>query len=69
MRRYAEWLRTDLGRPVRWRDWPLLVRLVREARSRNSTSIADLLASRFGKSAAIGAWATGIALLDTVGEA
>lgn len=28
MRRYAEWLRTDLGRPVRWRDWPLLVRLI-----------------------------------------
>ena len=43
--------------------WPLLVRLVQEARSRNSTSIADLLASRFGKSAAIGALATGIALL------
>ncbi|GMU44042.1 MAG: PAS domain-containing hybrid sensor histidine kinase/response regulator [Xanthomonadales bacterium] len=43
--------------------WPLLVRLVEEARARNSTSIADLIASRFGKSAGIGALATGIALV------
>lgn len=46
--------------------WPLLVRLVQEARRRNSTSIADLLASRFGKSAGIGALATGIALAGLV---
>jgi Na+/proline symporter/signal transduction histidine kinase len=46
--------------------WPLLVRLVEEARARNSTSIADLLASRFDKSAAIAALATGIALIGLV---
>jgi Na+/proline symporter/CheY-like chemotaxis protein len=46
--------------------WPLLVRLVEEARARNSTSIADLLASRFDKSAGIAALATGIALVGLV---
>ncbi len=46
--------------------WPLLVRLVEEARARNSTSIADLLASRFDKSAAVAALATGIALIGLV---
>ena len=46
--------------------WPMLVRLVEEARARNSTSIADLLASRFDKSAGIAALATGIALIGLV---
>lgn len=46
--------------------WPLMVRLVEEARARNSTSIADLLASRFDKSPAIAALATGIALIGLV---
>jgi Na+/proline symporter/signal transduction histidine kinase/CheY-like chemotaxis protein len=46
--------------------WPLLMRLVEEARARNSTSIADLLASRFDKSAGIAALATGIALIGLV---
>jgi len=46
--------------------WPLLVRLVAEARARNSTSIADLLASRFEKSAGIAALATAIALIGLV---
>ncbi len=46
--------------------WPLLVRLVEEARARNSTSIADLLASRFEKSAGIAAVATGIALVGLI---
>jgi Na+/proline symporter len=44
----------------------MLVRLVEEARARNSTSIADLLASRFDKSAGIAALATGIALIGLV---
>lgn len=46
--------------------WPLMARLVAEARARNSTSIADLLASRFDKSAGIAALATGIALIGLV---
>lgn len=46
--------------------WPMLERLVDEARRRNSTSIADLLASRFGKSAGVAALATGIALIGLV---
>lgn len=46
--------------------WPLMVRLVEEARARNSTSIADLLASRFDKSPLIAALATGIALIGLV---
>ena len=46
--------------------WPLMVRLVEEARARNSTSIADLLASRFDKSPAIAALATGIAVIGLV---
>ncbi len=46
--------------------WPLLARLVAEARARNSTSIADLLASRFDKSATIAALVTAIALAGLV---
>lgn len=46
--------------------WPMLERLVDEARRRNSTSIADLLASRFGKSTGVAALATGIALIGLV---
>lgn len=46
--------------------WPLMARLVTEARARNSTSIADLLASRFDKSAGIAALATAIALIGLV---
>lgn len=46
--------------------WPVLLRLVDEARARNSTSIADLLASRFDKSAGVAALATGIALVGLV---
>lgn len=46
--------------------WPMLERLVDESRRRNSTSIADLLASRFGKSTGVAALATGIALIGLV---
>lgn len=46
--------------------WPVMARLVAEARARNSTSIADLLASRFDKSATIAALVTAIALAGLV---
>lgn len=45
---------------------PLLKRLVSEAHARRSTSIADLLASRFDKSIAIAALATLIAVVGLV---
>jgi Na+/proline symporter/signal transduction histidine kinase/ActR/RegA family two-component response regulator len=46
--------------------WPLLVRIVRLAKSQNITSIADFLAARYGKSQAVGAIVTVIAVLGSL---
>ena len=46
--------------------WPLLVRIVRLAKSQNITSIADFLAARYGKSQAVGAIVTVIAVAGSL---
>ncbi|KAB2850595.1 MAG: hybrid sensor histidine kinase/response regulator [Hyphomicrobiaceae bacterium] len=43
--------------------WPLIIRIVRLAKSQNTTSIADFLAARYGKNEALGAVVTIIAVL------
>jgi Na+/proline symporter/signal transduction histidine kinase len=43
--------------------WPLIIRVVRLAKSQNTTSIADFLAARYGKNEALGAIVTIIAVL------
>ena len=43
--------------------WPLIIRVVRLAKSQNSTSIADFLAARYGKNEALGVIVTIIAVL------
>ncbi len=46
--------------------WPFLVRLVDLSKASNSTSIADFIATRFGKSSALAATVTAIAALGIV---
>ncbi|MGD9830985.1 MAG: PAS-domain containing protein, partial [Hyphomicrobiaceae bacterium] len=46
--------------------WPLLVRILRIAKAQNITSIADFMAARYGKSQAVGAIVTIIAVLGTL---
>src|SRR5262245_8489837 len=46
--------------------WPLLARIVRLAKSQNITSIADFLAARYGKSQAVGAIVTAIAVAGSL---
>jgi Na+/proline symporter/signal transduction histidine kinase len=46
--------------------WPLLVRIVRLAKSQNITSIADFLSARYGKSQAVGAIVTVIAVAGSL---
>jgi Na+/proline symporter/signal transduction histidine kinase len=46
--------------------WRLLVRIVRVAKSQNITSIADFLAARYGKSQAVGAIVTIIAVAGSL---
>jgi Na+/proline symporter/signal transduction histidine kinase len=45
---------------------PLLLRIVRLAKSQNITSVADFLASRYGKSPAVAAVVTGVAVAGTL---
>jgi Na+/proline symporter/signal transduction histidine kinase len=46
--------------------WRLILRIVRLAKSQNITSIADFLAARYGKSQAVGAIVTVIAVLGSL---
>jgi Na+/proline symporter/C4-dicarboxylate-specific signal transduction histidine kinase/CheY-like chemotaxis protein len=46
--------------------WPLLMRIVEKAKAQNSTSIADFIASSFGKSSALATIVTGVAVLGMV---
>ena len=46
--------------------WRLLQRIVRIAKSQNITSVADFLAARYGKSQAVGALVTVIAVAGTL---
>ena len=46
--------------------WPLLLRILRLAKAQNITSIADFLSARYGKSQAVGAIVTVIAVLGTL---
>ena len=46
--------------------WPLLLRIVRLAKSQNITSVADFLAARYGKSQAVAAIVTIIAVAGTL---
>ncbi len=46
--------------------WRLLQRIVRIAKSQNITSVADFLAARYGKSQAVGALVTVIAVAGTM---
>lgn len=46
--------------------WRFLVRIVRLAKSQNITSVADFLAARYGKSQAVGALVTVIAVAGTL---
>jgi len=46
--------------------WPFLVRLVELSKQQNSTSIADFVASRFGKSSMLAAVVTTVAVLGIV---
>jgi Na+/proline symporter/signal transduction histidine kinase/CheY-like chemotaxis protein len=46
--------------------WPLVVRVTRLARAQNTTSIADFLAARYGKSEAVAAVAAVIAAIGVV---
>ena len=45
---------------------PLILRIVRLAKSQNITSVADFLAARYGKSPAVAAVVTGVAVAGTV---
>src|SRR6476619_6329558 len=46
--------------------WPFLLRIVRLAKSQNITSVADFLAARYGKSQAVAAIVTVIAVAGTL---
>jgi Na+/proline symporter/signal transduction histidine kinase len=46
--------------------WPLITRIVRIAKSQNITSIADFMASRYGKSPTVAAVVAGIAVVGAV---
>ena len=46
--------------------WPVLARLVRLAKTHNSTTVADFAAARLGKSSGLAAVITGVMLLGTV---
>jgi signal transduction histidine kinase/Na+/proline symporter len=46
--------------------WPFLIRLVELSKQHNSTSIADFIASRFGKSSVLAAVVTAVAVLGIV---
>ena len=46
--------------------WPLIIRIVRLAKSQNTTSIADFLAARYGKSQSLAALVTVVALLGVL---
>ena len=46
--------------------WGLLLRIVRLAKSQNITSVADFLAARYGKSQAVAAVATVVAVVGTL---
>jgi len=46
--------------------WPLIIRIVRLAKGRNITSIADLIAARYGKSQAVAATVALIAIVGMV---
>ena len=46
--------------------WRFLLRIVRLAKSQNITSVADFLAARYGKSQAVGAIVTVIAVAGTL---
>lgn len=45
---------------------PLLIRIAGLAKAQNSASIADLIASRFGKDSRLAAWITGVVLIGMV---
>jgi Na+/proline symporter/signal transduction histidine kinase len=47
-------------------SWPLLLRVVRLAKAQNITSIADFIAARYGKSPAVAATVTLIAIVGTI---
>ncbi len=46
--------------------WPLVLRIVRLAKTQNLTSIADFLAARYGKSQAVAAVVTTVAVVGTL---
>jgi signal transduction histidine kinase/Na+/proline symporter len=46
--------------------WPFLMRIVAQAKAQNSTSIADFIASSFGKSSALAVVVTAVAVLGMV---
>ena len=46
--------------------WPLIVRIVRLAKSQNLTSVADFLAARYGKSPAVAGIVTLVAVVGTL---
>jgi Na+/proline symporter/signal transduction histidine kinase/CheY-like chemotaxis protein len=46
--------------------WPLIVRIVRLAKSQNLTSVADFLAARYGKSPAVAAIVTLVSVVGTL---
>ena len=46
--------------------WPLLIRITRLAKSQNITSVADFLAARYGKSPAVAALATVVAVIGVL---
>ena len=46
--------------------WPLIVRIVRLAKSQNLTSVADFLAARYGKSPAVAAIVTVVAVVGSL---
>jgi Na+/proline symporter/signal transduction histidine kinase len=46
--------------------WPLILRIVRLAKSQNITSVADFLAARYGKSQAVAAVVTLVAVVGTL---
>ncbi len=46
--------------------WPLIIRIVRIAKSQNLTSVADFLAARYGKSQAVAGIVTMVAVVGTL---
>src|SRR5262245_1643262 len=46
--------------------WPLIIRVVRLAKAQNITSIADFIATRYGKSQAVATTVTLIAIVGTI---